>query len=86
MRALRTRLRYGDHFIRFRVPSSLVENAGREVDLSILQFLRRAIRNFPIHPQGESFDLTPALRELTEGLYPTGRVFAPNRIITTKAV
>ena len=65
---------------------SLGENVGREVDLSILQFLRRAIGNFPIHPQGESLDLTPALRELTESFYPTGRRFAPDRIITRKRV
>ena len=45
----------------------LVKNAGREIDLSTLQFLRRAIGNFPIHPQGESFDLRR--REQAEGDY-----------------
>jgi hypothetical protein len=64
--------------------SVLVKDAGREIDLSILQFLRRALGNVPIHPQGEPFDLSPILRKFTKVLHPTGCGFAPDRIIARK--
>src|SRR3977135_1806016 len=58
--------------------SFFCENVCREVDLAVLQLLRRALGNFPVHPKGQSLYLTPAQRELAESLDPSGGVFAPN--------
>src|ERR1043166_514770 len=64
-----------------RLGSFLCENVGREVDLSALQLLGRALGNLAIHPKGESLDFTAALRQLTESLDARGSVLAPNRIV-----
>src|SRR5215211_8156705 len=61
--------------------SFLVEHARGQIDLAALQFLRRAVGDFPINPHRERFDVLLALCERSELRYASGCMFAPDRVI-----
>ena len=59
----------------------LIEHARGQIDLTALQFLRRAVGDFPVNPNGEGFDVLLALRERSEFRHTSGCMFAPDGII-----
>src|SRR5207248_11703087 len=76
-----------DRCIRLKLLHSsllLIEHFRSKIDLAGLQFLRRAIGNFSIHPQSESFDLILPLGKCEQLSYASRGTLTPDRVIAGK--
>src|SRR6266576_5373993 len=59
----------------------LIEHAGGQVDLAVLQFLRSTVRSFSIYPNGDPFDVFLALHQRRDFSYASGCPFAPDGVV-----
>src|SRR5207248_2848576 len=61
--------------------SRLIEHTSDQIDLPVLQFLRRAVRSFSFYPNGDPFNVGLALRKCRDFTYPAGCPFVPDGVI-----